>query len=123
MKTSCKEVKSSIISSQPPNFTLYTASKFILNEDTVSFINNCISTLRHPIANQSNNDSEVVLLSSDDENDSTLKSIPVWVTHGRHKLTAKDKHILVAGKQLKDILINFACTLLKKQFPQFGGFQ
>ena len=35
----------------------------------------------------------------------------------------KDKHLIETGKQLTDILVNFACGLLKKQFPQFGGFQ
>lgn len=35
----------------------------------------------------------------------------------------KDKQFIETGKQLTDVFINFACGLLKKQYPQFGGFQ
>ena len=65
--------------------TMYTASKLILNEETMSFINNCTRPLREPVIKQDKN--EVVLLPSNVENESTLNSAPVWVTHGRHKLT------------------------------------
>ena len=39
--------------------------------------------------------------------------------HGRHILTTKD-NIIEAGTQLTAILINFACTLLKKQLQVFN---
>ena len=89
-----------------------------------TFLNNCTSTLNERTTKCSDN-TEVIELSSDEENDNTssCSTAPVWVIQGKHKLTVRDKHLIETGKQLTDLLVNFACGLLRKQFPQFGGFQ
>ena len=60
---------------------------------------------------------------SDNKSDNTSNVTTISAIHGKHKLTTKDKHLIKTGMQLKDILVNFACGLLKKQFSHFGGFQ
>jgi len=114
----CTEVKDTIVGSSHQSH-LFTARELTINEETASFIHNCTSTTITKL----NCSHEVVELSSDDESDNTSNFTPVWVIHSKHKLTTKDKHLIESGKQLTDILVNFACGLLKEQFPLLGGFQ
>ena len=109
-----KEVKDSRIGSNQSPSNLYTVRELTINKDTVSLIYNCTSTIIEPSTTKQNSSNEITIL-SDDESDNTSTVIPAC------KLTMKDKHLIETGKQLTDILVNFACGLLKKQFPQFGG--
>ena len=102
---------------------LYTARELTINEDTASFIHNCINTTIGASITKQNYNNEIVVLSSDDGSNNMSNVIPLWVTHGKHKLTIKDKHLIQTGKQLTDTIVNLASGLLKKQFPHFGGFQ
>ena len=109
-------VRHSMIGSQL-SAKLHTASTLTVNDDAISFINKCI------ISDEKEN--EVInLCDNDDETkEDRVKEVPVWVTTTRSKLTIKEKNILENGKQLTDLIINYSCSILKKQFSEFGGFQ
>ena len=47
----------------------------------------------------------------------------LWITCNGFCLNIKEKQSLESGGQLTDRIINAACSLLKKQFPDFGGLQ
>ena len=70
----------------------------MIHEDTASFIHNCTNTTIGESITKQNYNNEIVVLSSDDESDNTSNVIPLWVTHGKHKLTIKDKHLIETGK-------------------------
>ena len=118
----CTEVNGTIINHQSHS-NLYTARELTIKKDTASFIHNCINTTIGASITKQNYNNEIVVLSSDDGSNNMSNVIPLWVTHGKHKLTIKDKHLIETGKQLTDTIVNFASGLLKKQFPHFGGFQ
>ena len=99
MQHTCTEVKGTIINYHSHS-NLYTARELTINEDTASFIHNCtITTIGASITKQNYNN-EIVVLSSDDEIDNMSNVIPFWVTHGKHKLTIKDKHLIETEKAI-----------------------
>ena len=59
---------------------------------------------------------------SDDEIDVTIEdNNRMWVKIGKFTLKAVHKNTLISGEWLNDYHINCAQTLLKQQFPSFGG--
>ena len=59
----------------------------------------------------------------DDDDDGTFTSLlsSHWLSHAGLILTDQDRNIIVEGDFLNNKHINFAQTILKRQFPNLGG--
>jgi len=59
------------------------------------------------------------LCSIDNKDRTEEAQVPMWVTNARSKLVIEEKNILENRKKLTDSLVNYSCSILKKQFGVF----
>ena len=101
---------------------LYAASEFYLSHDVLEVIDICIAEKKHKneLVGTEKTKREVIDLTSDM---CGLQSETLWVVCKRFLLTTKETQHLDNGGELTDRIIDAACCLLKKQFPDYGGLQ
>ena len=123
------EIQSSSICQVPSISTLNMASEFCLDHDVLQFIDICIAerkqkqNLNPSKTQKTKTRTDLIDLTCDlcsAQSESTEK---LWVICNGFRLTMKEKQLLESGGELTDRIIYAACSLLKKQFPDFGGLQ
>ena len=55
------------------------------------------------------------------ESETSTARYDVWIMYHKHKCSFADKEIILEGKTLTDIYINFCQAVLKAQFPMVEG--
>ena len=123
------EIQSSSIRQVPSISTLNMASEFCLDHDVLQFIDICIAerkqkqNLNPSKTQKTKTKTDLIDLTGDlcsAQSESTEK---LWVICNGFRLTMKEKQLLESEGELTDRIIDAACSLLKKQFPDFGGLQ
>ena len=112
-KTKGTDIKGSSIGNLPNISSLLTCNEVVLHKDALR----CINKLLLKSETLAKKKAETCQLAEN------KKGNYKWVTFEHGYLTVTDKHILESGKCLTDKHIDFACALIKKQFPHIGGLQ
>ena len=122
---SSTKIKSSSFRQVPSISMLHTASEFFLSHDVLEFIDFCITEKKQKMNwyGTEKTKGEVIDLTSDMCGLQSVSAESLWVVCNGFRLTTKEKQLLDNGGELTDRIIDAACSLLKKQFPYYGGLQ
>ena len=115
------------VSPVPTISALYTTSHFRFRPETVEAINLCgleRNMKQNPPSTKAikKASSSLVDLTGDHCKYEIDKS-KIWITGSGFILTTQERNTLIDGGELSDRIINAACAVLKKQFPDIGGLQ
>ena len=111
------DIKGTEIGKLPVGSALHTARELLISEAALDFIFIKVTEIQK--------NEETITISTDECTSSSTskgKGKPdIWVICNGYRLYNKNKQQLLNGKELTDMHINGACTLLREQYPEIGG--